>query len=60
MVLKSIETHLFNLGDIKHATEWPPVPFDDSNYHPCGLAGCFSCQYLQLLRHRNTEVNKIL
>lgn len=43
------------MGDIEHAAEWPPAPFDDSHYFPCGLPGCFSCRYPQLLRHTATQ-----
>jgi len=51
---REVETYLFDLGEIEHATEWPPVPFDDSHHFARGLPGCFSCGYPQLLRHTGT------
>ena len=53
-IFKQAKTNLFNMGDIEHATEWPPVPFDDAHYFPCGFPGCFSDRYPQLLRHMET------
>lgn len=36
-------SYLFDLGDIQHAAEWPPIPFDDSHNFTCWFPGCLYC-----------------
>lgn len=44
--------YLFDLGNIQHATEWPPVPFYDPHHLASGLPRCLGCSCSQLLKQQ--------